>query len=98
MDSVSSLTLKTYALKKLTTLKKRKERKDQFYLYRRYSKIPWVLNKDIPLMVYASSWHDKKFNVERFCGVLDLSYNDQATQELFNNSPHYFLVSYKISE
>jgi len=79
-------------------LKKHLERKHQFYLWRRFSKTNWRLNVKIPMLVYSSSWYDKKFDIERSCGAVDLSENKAATKELIDNSPHYFLISYKISE
>lgn len=79
-------------------LKKHKDRKQQFYSWRRYSLTNWALNTETPMLVYSSSWYDKKFDIERSCGAVDLSNNKAATKELMDNSPHYFLISYKISE
>jgi hypothetical protein len=79
-------------------LKKHIERKHQFYLWRRFSVTNWTLNAKIPMLVYSSSWYDKRFDIDRSCGVVDLSNDKAATKELMDNSPHYFLISYKISE
>jgi hypothetical protein len=79
-------------------LRKNLQRTHQFYSWRRYSVTNWVLNKDVPLLCYSSSWYDKKFDIERSCGAVDLSKNKAATEELIKNSPHYFMISYKVSE
>jgi hypothetical protein len=79
-------------------LKKHVERKHQYYLWRRFSETNWTLNSKTPMLVYSSSWYDKKFDLERSCGAVDLSKDKAATKELIDNSPHYFLISYKISE
>ena len=79
-------------------LKKHSERKHQFYLWRKFSVTDWKLNTKIPMLIYSSSWYDKRFDIERSCGAVDLSKDKAATKELIDNSPHYFLISYKISE
>ena len=97
-DNEISATLSTYAGSDGMRLKTRKTRKNQFYNWRHYSKTDWVLNKDIPLLVCASSWYDTKYKIERFCGVVDLSLDEKQTKELLEDSPHYFVISYKVSE
>ena len=77
-------------------LKKNKLRDGQFYNWRSYSKIDWKLNEEVPLLVYASSYYDGKF--ERFCGAVDLSEDEEATKELFDKSPHYYIISFKVFE
>jgi len=79
-------------------LKRQAERKYQFYSWRRFSATNWALNTKVPMLVYSSSWYDKKSDVERSCGAVDLSNNKAATKELMDNSPHYFMISYMISE
>jgi len=79
-------------------LNKKKERASQSYLWRAYSKKDWKLNEEVPLLVYGSTWYDARFNIERFCAVIDLSLSEEATQELFDNSPHYFVLSLKVYE
>ena len=79
-------------------LRKHIERAHQFYLWRRYSVTNWTRDKEVPMLCYSSSWYDKKFDIERSCGAVDLSKDKAATEELIKNSPHYFLISYKISE
>lgn len=79
-------------------LKQSITRKHQFYDFRRYNEYKWVLNKPVPLLIYASSWYDKKYNIERFCGTNDLSKDEKETKELLDNSSHYYIISYKVSE
>lgn len=78
-------------------LKKHHDRQSQFYSWRRFSKSNWKLNTKVPMLCYSSSWYDKKFDLERSCGAVDLSNDLKATKELMSNSPHYFLISYSIS-
>lgn len=71
----------------------------QFFTWRRFEDIPWRLEKKIPLLVFASSWKDKKIEgLQLFCGVEILSENDPDTVELLSKSPHYFLLSYYVVE
>ena len=97
-DGSISLGLTTYAGSDRIRLIKKQTRKFQFYNWRRYNKTDWVLNQEIPLLVWASSWYDKKNKVERFCGAVDLSRNDKETRELLSSSPHYYVISYQVSE
>ena len=76
-------------------LSEKKVRDRQFYNWRSYSKTDWILNEEVPLLVYASSYHDGE--VERFCGEVDLSKDEEATKELLEKSPHYYVISIKIS-
>lgn len=68
--------------------------KNRYYKWRSYINSIWKLNKKIPLMIYASSWTDKKYGFQRFCGTMNLKENDSDTNELLRESPHYFLFSY----
>ncbi|MDO6432698.1 DUF5041 domain-containing protein [Flavitalea sp. BT771] len=97
-DSSIILALTTYAGSDRIRLAKRQTRKFQYYNWRRFSKTDWVLNRETPLLVCASSWYDPKNNVERFCGVVDLSRDEKETRKLLSASPHYYLISYKVSE
>lgn len=97
-DSIASLKVETYGGGLTTTLKKRKEKPFQQYHWRSYSKTSWVLNKEVPLLVFASSWYDKDIDAYRFCGVSDLSKDAKATEELLKQSPHYFMISYIMSD
>lgn len=97
-DSSVFLQLETYAGTDGIKLTTSKTRKYQFYNWRRFSKTSWQLNKTIPLLVCASSWYAAENNVERFCGVVDLSRDEKETNELLQKSPHYYMISYKVSE
>jgi hypothetical protein len=70
----------------------------QPYFWRAYSKTDWKLDEEIPLLVYASPWYDERIKAFRFCGTVDLSRNEKATKELLDNSPHYYVISMKVSE
>ena len=70
---------------------------DQFWNLRVYADASWKLDQNVPLLVFASSWEDKKYGFQRFCGVVHLEEGNKDTDELLNNSPHYFMVSYKVS-
>lgn len=97
-ENISTLSLNTYALgsKKEINLGKNDHR--QFYNWRAYEDTKWKLNKKIPLLVFASSWLDKKYNFHRFCGVVKLKEGDERTAELLKYSPNYIVINYKISE
>ena len=97
-DSVAVLSVDIMGNTTGMKLKKHVDRKHQFYSWRRFSVTNWTLNAKIPMLVYSSSWYDKRFDIERSCGAVDLSKNKAATQELIDSSPHYFMISYKISE
>lgn len=96
-DSTAILKLETYAGADMMRIKAPKIRKFQFYNWRCYSKTDWVPDRDIPLLVYASSWYDTKGQIERFCGAVDLSLDEKETATLLRSSPHYFVISYKVS-
>jgi hypothetical protein len=97
-DTVCDLRIEVYGNAGGAKLRKKQKRTWQNYNWRTYSETSWELNKSIPILVYASSWYDKKFNVERFCGVTDLSTDKEGTAELLNNSPHYYILSYLVSD
>ncbi|MCF8363680.1 MAG: DUF5041 domain-containing protein [Prolixibacteraceae bacterium] len=71
---------------------------DQNYFVRYYSDATWQENVTIPLMVFASSWRDKKYGFQRFCGATRLDANDKETKTLLEFSPHYFKISYLVSK
>lgn len=97
-DTASVLMIDIMGNKAGAILKKQKERLHQFYSWRSYSVTKWRLGVEIPLLVFSSSWYDKKYDIERFCGAVDLSNDKAATDELLHSSPHYFVINYKISE
>ena len=79
-------------------IKKNIVREWQNYYWRAYSKIDWKLNEEVPLLIYASSWYDERIKTDRFCGVVDLSTDEKKTKELLDYSPHYYVISLKVSE
>lgn len=86
----------TYSVLGTKKIKLTRERDDQFFLLRKYQSVEWKEGEKIPLMVFASSWRDEDFGVERFCGVAKLAQDDEPTNELLNSSPHYIVVSYMV--
>ncbi|TDQ75999.1 DUF5041 domain-containing protein [Sphingobacterium yanglingense] len=99
MDSLVYLKVETYsgALQGIK-LDKHLTRYGQGYSWRSYSKVGWVLNQEIPVLVYASSWVDKVHNIERSCAAADLSSNILEAKALLENSPHYYVISYVVFE
>lgn len=71
--------------------------KGQFFSWLSYSDTKWKLDKKVPILIFASSWKDEKYDFQRFCGVATLKENDTDTNELLNSSPKYYLISYKIA-
>ena len=97
-DTIERLTINSYQGNRREVLKKNIIRKTQYYTWRAYSKIDWKLNEEVPLLVFASSWYDERIRTDRFCGVADLSLSEEDTKELFDNSPHYYVISLKVYE
>ncbi|MFD2554007.1 DUF5041 domain-containing protein [Sphingobacterium tabacisoli] len=99
LDSLTLLKVESYAgTLQGIKLQKHRSRLGQDYSWRSYSKTNWVLNLEIPVLVYASSWWDKRYNIERFCGTVDLSSNILEAKEMLENSPHYYVISYIVYE
>lgn len=99
-DDICKLNIKTYG-RGIGGLKliKKKDMPHQFYNWRYYGKDKLKLNEDIPMLVFASSWYDKNIDAQRFCGApFDLSTDKTESAILFKNSPHYYVISYKLSE
>ena len=98
-DSTMNLIIGSYRAEDRITLSKKKNRGEWLtYHCRAYSKIDWKLNEEIPLLVYGSPWWDESINNYRFCTAPDLSMNERITKELYENSPHYHVLGYKVSE
>jgi hypothetical protein len=97
-DNKSQISIFTYFMER-TDIKFecKKTMASQFFAWRNYADTRWRLNEKIPLMVFASSWEDKKYNVQRFCGVVNLEENTKGTNELLAFSPHYFKISYVVT-
>ena len=96
-DNRAVVRLYTYALSTKMEIELKKWDDQQFYNWRFYSDAHWELNKKIPLMVFASSWKDKRLDFHRFCGVVNLREGDKGTEELLKESPTYILFSYRVS-
>jgi hypothetical protein len=97
-ENKTSLYIETYGMGIKNEIAFEKTDKKQFFQWRNYLNTTWKLNKKIPLMVFASSWEDKKYGFQRFCGVVNLIENEKGTNELLSSSPHYFSVSYLVTE
>lgn len=96
-EDMSRIYLKTYGRTTKKEIKFNKTEGKQFYIWCRYSSTNWVLDQKVPLLVCASSWKDDNGR-QRFCGVVDLSMDKKRTEELLSQSPHYFVISYKVTE
>lgn len=95
-DNRSSVRLYTYALSTKMDIELKKWHDQQFYNWRFFSDATWELNKKIPIMVFASSWEDKRYSFHRFCGVVNLNEGDEGTEELLLESPTYVMFSYQV--
>lgn len=69
---------------------------EQYFSLRAYSNTKWKLDKKIPMLIYAASWERDGF--QTFCGAVVLEENEKYTERILSSSPHYFLVSYRITE
>ena len=94
----SLLNIRIYSVetRKNIALKKTDDR--QFFNWRAYTDTKWKLNEKVPLMVFASSWEDKKYKFHRFCGVVNLAKDDKGTEELLSSSPNYIVISFKTTK
>lgn len=97
-EKKSELLIKTHGFSMNWFLEMKNMEKENVLYWRKYTNTKWELNKKIPLLIYASSWLDKKYGVRRFCGVRFLKENDEGTNELLNFSPNYVKISYLVSE
>lgn len=75
-------------------VKYKKESKDSFYNIRLFRPTEFKYGDKIPMVVIASSWYDKKFKINRFCGAAVLEVGDERTEELLEMSPNYYIISY----
>lgn len=94
----SELHIMTYSFSSKVEIELKRTNENSFFNWRTYSNTNWKLNKKIPLMIYASSWEDKKYGVERFCGVRYLTDNGEYTNDLLNSSPSYVIIYYSVIE
>lgn len=97
-ENTSTLKIRTYVLETQKEIGLSKLDNRQFFLWREYKETNWEPDQKIPLMIFASSWLDKKYNFHRFCGVVKLSEGDERTDELLTSSPNYIIINYKVSE
>ncbi len=97
-EKKSQLMIKTYGFSTTRSIEMKNTEKENVLYWRKYLDTEWELNKKIPLLIYASSWLDKRYNVRRFCGVQYLKENDEDTNELLNSSPNYVKISYFVTE
>jgi hypothetical protein len=81
----------------LIPFRKKRDRPWQSYHWRSYDMTEWKFGEETPLLVYASSWDDGHGG-ERFCGAVDLSMDEAATRELLGFSPHYYMITYKLTD
>ena len=68
-DQSFTIRLNTYASSVRQSFPYNKTRKNQFYHWRRYIDNSWQIDKKTPLFIFASSWKDEKYGIERFCGA-----------------------------
>ncbi|MGS2763592.1 hypothetical protein [Sinomicrobium sp. M5D2P9] len=95
-DNKGSLSIRTYSMRLKTNVELKKTSDMQFFMWKEYVNPSWKLNRKIPLMIFASSWYDEKYKVERFCGVAKLKDGDKDSEELLSSSPSYLLISYLV--
>jgi hypothetical protein len=97
-DNQAVLLIKTYALSTKKEISLTREDERQFFNWREFEKTPWEIDKKVPLLIFASSWLDKKHDFHRFCGVVMLNEGDKETKQLLRSSPNYIIISYQVSE
>jgi hypothetical protein len=90
------LKVSTYKGEVTTKLGYTKAKENQFYSIRCYTSTKWKLNKKIPLMVIASSWEGVSGRQE-FRSAPTL-YCDRVANDLLSSTPHYYLISYSVTE
>lgn len=64
-----------------------------FYTFWQF-KLPeeWEMGQKTPLIAYAAVYYNAKANIYRFCGS---TYPENLEDELYKQSPHYFIRSSK---
>ena len=97
-EKKSQLLIKTYGFSMSRLMNMKNVEKENSLNWVKYTDTKWQLNKKIPLLIYASSWLDEKYNIRRFCGVNTLIEGDKDTIELLNSSRNYVKISYLVSE
>ena len=97
-DNQAELLIKTYALSTRKELGLEIDDERQFFNWREFEKTVWKIDQKVPLLVFASSWLDKKYDFHRFCGVVKLNKDNEETKELLSLSPNYIIISFLITE
>lgn len=97
-ENKSEIYIRTYNFGSKMKLELKRDHENSFFNWRRYTQTAWQLNKDIPLLVFASSWTDKEYGFDRFCGVAHLTDNGEETNELLTLSPSYIKIYYTVKE
>ena len=97
-EKKSQIMIKTYGFSTTTSIEMKHTEKENVLYWRKYLDTEWELKKKIPLLIYASSWLDKRYNIRRFCGAKYLKENDEGTNELLNSSPNYVKISYFVTD
>ena len=97
-DTILSLKTSTYVTTTYRSITIKKYDKESCYTIRAYIDSEWALNEKMPLLLYASSWKGKKWGFQRFCGPVNLKKGNKDTDELLSSSPHYYLVSYIVTD
>ncbi|HTO34616.1 MAG TPA: DUF5041 domain-containing protein [Gelidibacter sp.] len=72
--------------------------KDLDKLFYSYHTRPFKINafkedEFIPLLLLGSSWHDKQFDVYRFCGEREIE--PDMTSEILKDVPHHYILGVK---
>ncbi|MCD8171883.1 MAG: DUF5041 domain-containing protein [Alistipes sp.] len=66
------------------------------YSSRPFEEQEFVPGRKTPVVLLGAFWYDERFGVNRFCGSDEV---DAAMEnELFELSPHYFVVSLRLDE
>ena len=97
-EAHSEMNIVTYPMRSRKEIELKKTDDQQFFVWRSYTDTRWKLDKKVPLMVFASSWEDKRFGFHRFCGVVHLAEDDARTEELLTSSPNYIVLNYLVRE
>jgi hypothetical protein len=97
-NNQAELMIKTYSMSTRKEVSLDIEDERQFFVWRAFENAEWKLEQKVPLLVFASSWLDKKYDFHRFCGVMKLNEGERDTKKLFRDSPNYILISYRVFE
>lgn len=93
-DSMVMINIHTYAQRFGMPIRYKPASKESFYNVRTFKQGEFTYGEKMPLIAIASSWYDKRSDINRFCGKSILEVGDKDTQELLTQSPNYYIVSY----